>query len=41
LFSVVTQEALLFDETLREDIVWAREVNEKELQQRWDAAPCL
>ncbi|WP_138922828.1 ABC transporter ATP-binding protein [Sulfitobacter sp. BSw21498] len=39
LFSVVTQEALLFDETLRENIVLGREnVTEKELQQALDAA---
>ena len=39
LFSVVTQEALLFDETLRENIVLGREnVTDKELQQALDAA---
>jgi|TARA_R100001143_G_scaffold12765_2_gene13993 ATP-binding cassette subfamily B protein len=39
LFSVVTQEALLFDETLRENIVLGREnVSDEELQQALDAA---
>ncbi|WP_132997411.1 ABC transporter ATP-binding protein [Sulfitobacter sp. TCYB15] len=39
LFSVVTQEALLFDETLRENIVLGREnVSDEELQRALDAA---
>ena len=39
LFSVVTQEALLFDETLRENIVLGREnVSEEELQSVLEAA---
>ena len=39
LFSVVTQEALLFDEPLRENIVLGREnVSDEELQQALDAA---